>query len=84
MKLFIVMVVVPIIGNAIQFWVIDTTLKKKKFEGQTDSVIRDSYFTARADAEPLMVQQVPSINKSSFIVERVYYDKDKKNNRPRS
>jgi STIMATE family len=42
-KLFVVMIVVPIFGNIIQFWLTDTILKKKDWD-EYDKTIRKQYF----------------------------------------
>lgn len=52
----------------------DTILKKKKFDSQTDSVIRDSYFKAKAENDILLPKALNDSNKASFVVERVYSD----------
>ena len=85
LKLFIVLVVVPIIGNSIQvassqqFWITDSVLKKKTFDGQSDPIIRDSYFRAKNDQDNLIVQPVNDTKKASFITDRqqasIYQDR---------
>lgn len=42
-KLFVVMILVPIIGNIIQFWITDTILKKKDWS-ERDRLVRKYYF----------------------------------------
>lgn len=52
LKLFVVMVIVPFIGNAVQFWLTDTILKKKEWTDR-DKVVRGSFFIDKSDLNPL-------------------------------